>query len=336
MDRIAPDPFFRGLLPAASWPDGSRLPATANSKLPADTVRAGRIAAGVHLAFTGTASALELEVGVAGPTTVPAPTAPAAFVASTAGVPSVRTPVPSASGTLRVVLPERDAGQVVRVYLPEPVEVRIESVTAVGGEIAPVSRGPLVVAYGDSITQGWSVSEPGLAWPALVGEELGAEVVNLGFAGSARGELPAADAVADSGAAAVVVAWGTNAWSSLPTDAGQIAERMRIFLTAIRQGLPEVPVVVVSPIVRPDAEDTPNRFGATLVALRDAIEAAVRRFVGTTGDRRITLVPGLDLVPAGQLVDGIHPGDAGHATFAAGVAPLLAAGLGLTVPAAGR
>lgn len=321
MDRLAPDPFVRGILPSVSWSDGSRLPAQANQKLPIDTVRAGRIAAGVHLAFTGTAFAIELETRVGERTSVPAPTVPEAFVATVSGAPSVHTKVDS--GVVRVALPERAAGQTVRVYLPEAVEVGIDSIVAVGGEIAPAPRGPLLVAYGDSITQGWSVSEPWLAWPSLVGEELGLDVVNLGFAGSARGELLAADAVAGSGAAVVVLAWGTNAWSSLPTDGAQIAERMRVFLTAVRQGLPATPVVVVSPIVRPDAEATPNRFGATLASLRNSLETAVRRF----GDERITLVPGLDLVPAHQLVDGIHPGDLGHASLAAGLVAPVSAGL---------
>lgn len=324
MDRMAPDRFVRGLLPTASWPDGSRLPAQAHQKLPIDTVRAGRVPAGVHLAFAGTAAAVELEVFAGERTSVPAPTAPEAFVARVSDGRSLHTAV--RGGVVRVALPERDANQTVRVYLPEAVEVRIGSIAAVDGEITPAPRLPLFVAYGDSITQGWSVSEPGLAWPSLVGEELGLEVANLGFAGSGRGELLAADAVAGSGADVVALAWGTNAWSSLPTDEAQIAERMRVFLTAVRQGLPSAPVVVVSPIVRPDAEATPNRFGATHAALREALETAVRHFVSTTGDDRITLVPGLDLLPADLLADGIHPGDPGHASIAAGLMSPVAAG----------
>lgn len=318
MDRLAPDPFVRGILPAVSWPDGSRLPAQANQKLPIDTVRAARIPAGVHLAFTGAASAIELETWVGERTSVPAPTVPEAFVARVPGSPSTHTKVDS--GVVRVTLPEHHVGTV-RVYLPEAVEVRIDSIAAVDGEITPAPRGPLLVAYGDSITQGWSVSEPGLAWPSLLGEELGLDVVNLGFAGSARGELLAADAVAGSDAAVVVVAWGTNAWSSLPTDEAQIAEQMRVFLTAVRQGMPTTPLIVVSPIVRPAAEATPNRFGATHAALRDALETAVRRF----RDERITLVPGLDLVPAELLADGLHPDDRGHARLATGLTAPVAA-----------
>ncbi|MET7335448.1 SGNH/GDSL hydrolase family protein [Nonomuraea sp. NPDC005650] len=283
----------------------------------------------MHLALVGTASAIDLQVRVGERTSVPAPTVPEAVVARARGVPPVSTPLPAGGGAVRAVLPERDPGQVVRVYLPEAVEVQVDSIAAADGEIVPAPQAPLLVAYGDSITQGWSVSEPGLAWPSLVGEVLGLDVVNLGFAGAARGELLAADAVAGSGAAVVAIAWGTNAWSSLPTDEALIAEQMRVFLTAVRQGLPLAPVVVVSPIVRPEAEQTPNRFGTTHATLRAALEAAVSRFVSTTGDERITLVPGLGLVSPDQLADGIHPGDAGHAAIALGLVPHVAAGLEL-------
>jgi lysophospholipase L1-like esterase len=324
-----PGQFLHGVLPAVPWSAGSRLPSAATAKLTIDTIRAARVPAGVHLAFSGSARAVELTMRLGERTSVPAPTVPEAFVARVPGQPAVTVPLPAAGQPARVPLPGRDPDTVVRLYLPEAVEVQLTGLSAVGGDLVPVPRGPLWVVYGDSISQGWSVTEPGLAWPSLVAQDLGLDLVNLGFAGSARGELLAADAVGASGADAVALAWGTNSWSSLPTDAATIAGTMRLFLTALRQGLPEAPVVVVSPIVRPDGEDTGNRFGATLRDLRAALEDAVRRFAADTGDQRLTLVPGRDLVPAGQLVDGIHPGDDGQRSLADGVLAHVAAGLGL-------
>ncbi|MEV0904384.1 GDSL-type esterase/lipase family protein [Streptomyces hokutonensis] len=327
MIRVRPERFLRGVLPDVSWPDGgSRLPPGACRKLTADTVRAARVPAGVHLAFTGSASTLALTVRTGARTGVPAPTLPVAFVVLVPGRSAVTVPLPSRDGgTVHIELPDRDPALTVRVHLPEAVETAIDELTA-DSRLEPAPRGPLWVVYGDSITQGWSVSRPGLAWPSRVADTLGLELVNLGFAGAARGELLMADVLGGSGAAAVTLAWGTNAWSSLPTGAVQIAETMRLFLTAVRQGLPEAPVTVVSPVVRPDAEDTPNRFGARLTDLREALEAAVRGFA----DDRITLVPGLSLVPAGQLVDGIHPGDEGHRSLAEGVTPHVAKGIGVS------
>jgi lysophospholipase L1-like esterase len=72
----------------------------------------------------------------------------------------------------------------------------------------------------------------------------------------------------------------------------------------------------VSPVIRPDAEATPNRVGATLAALRAGIEDTVqaRR---EAGDAHLELVPGQPLLTAEHLPDGIHPGDEGHAILAA-------------------
>ncbi|MEU9456121.1 GDSL-type esterase/lipase family protein [Streptomyces sp. NPDC048277] len=328
MIRVQPERFLRGVLPTVPWADGrSRLPAGVCAKLTADTVRAARVPAGVHLAFTGAVTTVELTVTVGERTSVPAPTLPEAFVVRVANRPSRRVPLPADGAVVRVPLPERDPDQVVRVYLPESVEVAVVGLAG-DGLLEPAPRGPLWVVYGDSITQGWSVTEPGLAWPSRVAGTLGLDLVNLGFAGAARGELPTADAVAASGADAVALAWGTNAYTSLPTSAARIAETMRLYLTVVREGLPEAPVVVVSPVVRPDAEAVPNRFGATLADLREALEESVRRFAVTTGDDRVTLVPGRDLVPAELLVDGIHPGDEGHRALAEGVTAQVAAGLG--------
>jgi lysophospholipase L1-like esterase len=73
--------------------------------------------------------------------------------------------------------------------------------------------------------------------------------------------------------------------------------------------------VVASPVLRPDAETTPNRLGATLADLRGAMEEAVRDRLDA-GDANLVLVPGAPVIIAAQLPDGIHPDDAGHARLA--------------------
>ena len=200
-------------------------------------------------------------------------------------------------------------------YLPAKPGVRVVSV---GGDVEPAPPQPRWLAYGDSITEGWVTSTPAAAWPAVVGREYGLDAINMGYAGAARGEIASAEHVAELPADVITVAHGTNCWTMTPHTAAMVAEGLRAFLDVVRQGHPETPIVVVSPIVRPDAETTPNRLGATLQDLRRAIEdvAAARADV--------ELVPGAELVRADQLPDGIHPGDEGHAAIAAAVGPVLA------------
>jgi lysophospholipase L1-like esterase len=210
--------------------------------------------------------------------------------------------------------PDRSVG-----YLPLTAGVRVVSVD---GDVAPAPAQPRWLAYGDSVTEGWITSTPAHAWPAVAGRSLGLDAINMGYAGAARGEIVSAEHLAELEGDIITVAHGTNCWTRTPHTAAMVAEGLRAFLDVVRQGHPETPIVVVSPIVRPDAESTPNRLGATLGDLRAAIEDVA------TERADVTLVPGLPLVPPEQLPDGIHPGDEGHAAMSAAIAPVLEKVLG--------
>ncbi|MCU1476742.1 MAG: family lipase, partial [Subtercola sp.] len=223
-------------------------------------------------------------------------------IAVTPSTTSVRVPLPS-SGPSRIT-----------IYLPEGDNLRVTGLRAVNGSVRPAPRGPRWIVYGDSITQGWSTTDAGAIWPARVARTRGLDLVNLGFAGAARGELPVAFQVARSAPELVVLAWGTNSWSTIPVDGPSLSSTMRLFIAAIRAENPTVPMLVLSPIVRPAAETQPNLFGATLRDLRTAIEETVLALAAD--DAHLALLAGLALVPEAELVDGVHPGDAGHARMA--------------------
>lgn len=323
MSSESADRFLRGLLPGLAWDAGSRYPAAALELLPADAAAGAAVPAGVHLALAGTAAAVNVGLRHGAACALASPASRDEFTAVAEDA-VARTAIPAGDGWVTVALPRREPGKTVRVYLPEREQVFLDRLTPVGGTVESAgSTGPLWVAYGDSITHGWSVTSPHLSWPARVAERLGLHLVNLGLAGGARGELPAATTVAESGADLVTIAWGTNAWSKVPTDRRHIAETMRLFLTAVRQGLSNVPIVVISPIVRLGAESAPNRFGDTLADLRAAIESAASDFIRAHGDSRMTVVPGLELLDADAIVDGVHPGDLGHGLMADALVPIL-------------
>lgn len=101
-----------------------------------------------------------------------------------------------------------------------------------------------------------------------------------------------------------------------------MAEEVRCFLSVVRDGHPDVPIVVVSPTARPDAEDVPNRVGATLAQLRRAMEETVLESMAD-GDKALFLVEGLSTVDPEDLEDGMYPGDEGHRRLAAAVSKIL-------------
>ena len=158
---------------------------------------------------------------------------------------------------------------------------------------------------------GRCASEPAAAWPHIVSRRHDLDVVNLGYAGAARGEVPSALEIASLEADLISVAHGTNCWTRTPQSADLFAAGLHAFLDLVRAGHPETPIVAISPILRMDAESTPNVLGMSLAELRGVFETVVaeRRAMG---DERLRLVSGLDLVPKERLPDGIHPDDDGQ------------------------
>jgi lysophospholipase L1-like esterase len=297
-------------------------------RLPADIAATARVPAAVTLMVSGPAEAIELSYTGATPTGgMRGPSYGTAFTAYPAsspdgdGGPSAEAPAAPGAGTVRLPLGPGPA----IVYLPEGMAPALTGITGLGGAIGPGPRQPRWLAYGDSITEGWGASAPGRTWLATASRRLGLEAVNFGYAGSGRGELVVAEAMAAVPADVITIAFGTNCWGMIAFSEDLMEATVRAFVATVRSGHPRTPIVAVSPIVRPDAETAPNRLGATLSGLRAAYERAVLGLA--TADAGITLVPGGDLVRAGQLADGIHPDDAGHAALAGAVGAAVGAAL---------
>ena len=241
------------------------------------------------------------------------------------GDPVDERPAVLGDGTVRLGLV--GSGEPAVVYLPEGMRPTVLSVTGVGGDVSPAPAGPRWVAYGDSILEGWVASGPARSWPAVAARSLGLDVVNLGYAGAARGEIASAEQVAALPADVISITHGTNCWTRTPHSVGMMRETTAAFLDVVRDGHPTTPLVVASPVLRPDAESTPNRLAATLVDLRGAMEDVVRARIDG-GDAALTLVPGGDLLTAEHLPDGIHPGDEGHELLAEAFGGAVADALG--------
>jgi lysophospholipase L1-like esterase len=319
------EPFLRGCVwPAApGWPYPRCDPGPAGQRLPADTRAAAALPVGVRLEFVGDAEAVEIayrtetgELGYRGPG--------AGTRFSLLRGDRVVAEVEAALGEGRLRLPVGAGPEPAVVYLPEGMRPTVLGLRALGGRLEPAPRAPRWLCYGDSIVEGWQASGPAWAWPARVGRACALDVVNLGYAGAARGEIASAEEIAGLDADLITVAYGTNCWTRTPHGGALFAETLRAFLAVVRSGHPETPIVAVSPILRLDAETKANRLGATLGDLRRVFERVVRERI-RAGDRALVLVEGEGLVPADELPDGIHPDDVGHARLARCLAPVLEA-----------
>jgi len=311
-----PEPFLRGV----AWPGTPKVPYPRAKpsdayRLPIDTWAQAQIPVGVRLELTGDAA--EVEITYETKTDDPGIRGEGGGVTfqlwrSDTLVDEEKATHPE--GTARLSL--GSGGDRAVIYLPAAMRPLVRDIAGIGGDLVPAPVQPRWICYGDSVAEGWLASAPALAWPAIAARTCALDVVNMGYAGAGRGEIVVAEHIADAPAAVISITHGTNCWTRIPHSVALFRAGLETFLDVVRQGHPETPILVASPIVRPDAEETPNRLGATLADLRAAMEDVVRgRMAG--GDGRMRLVEGRDLVTEEQLADAIHPNDDGHRALAA-------------------
>ncbi|MCS0639742.1 GDSL-type esterase/lipase family protein [Streptomyces sp. LP05-1] len=320
MGWLDPVPFLRGV----AWLDkGAALRADPldSARLPWDTTERAQLPVGVRLEFTASPGtrAVEIRYRAGLPDRAEPLRELAHCFALWQGDRCVREVLggPAGESVVTIALPPGPGPYA--VHPPEHLAPVILGVRAVGGDVEPAPPLPRWLVHGDSITEGWWSTRPAHAWPAVAGRALGLDPVNLGYAGGARGELATAQQLAALDGELITLAFGTNCWGSVPLSAPLLHETVRAFVALVRRGHPETPLLLVSPLLRPAAETTPNALGATLAELREAMEAAVRELV-RGGDRRLALLPGREVLGPERLADGLHPDDAGHARLAAAVA----------------
>ncbi len=319
-----PEPFIRGApYPASAEAPYPRANPTDTARLPADIWHAATLPAGVRIELVGDAHAVDVAYRTTtGNLGYRGDGAGIVFSVWRAGRKVSEEEAALGDGLIRLALGSSSAETPAVIYLPEGMRPVVLSLTAVKGEIAPAPELPRWIAYGDSTTQGWIASGPSQGWAAIAARKTGLDLVNLGYAGAGRGEVVSAEHIAGMSADIITIAYGSSCWTRIPHSTGMIEEGLRAFLDVVRLDHPTTPIVVVSPVLRPDAEDTTNKLGASLADIRHAIESVTRERI-VAGDATLSLVAGAGVINAEHLADGIHPGDEGHKRIAAALGKAL-------------
>lgn len=205
-----------------------------------------------------------------------------------------------------------------RLYLPlynglESLQLGVPQ----GAILAPAAAERMrpVVVYGTSIVQGGCASRPGMAYPAILGRQLGVPMINLGFSGNGRAEPEVASLVAELDASVFVL-------DPLPNlSAELVQERIPPFVAALRARHPRTPIVLVGNItylqrVLHPAGSGPGDKNAVLRPIAERLMAA---------DPLIFHVPGESLYGDDNeaTVDGVHATDLGFTRMAAAIRPVL-------------
>ena len=196
----------------------------------------------------------------------------------------------------------------VTVFLPGLFVAALAEVTLTdGATFAPVPKKRLLLALGDSITQGYDAVYPSLAYPTQLALALDASLVNQGigaevFRPGIPGALPKEPDI-------VTVAYGTNDFFLREPDEAEADAAA--FFRRVRGLFPCARIFALTPVWRADADTCRSRF-ASFEAARDMVRRAanVPNCVVIEGDGLLPHLP--DMCSDGFL----HPNDLGFCAYA--------------------
>jgi lysophospholipase L1-like esterase len=215
-----------------------------------------------------------------------------------------------------------------RLVLDGPV--LLHGIDLLGSRIAPPlpEQKPRLrwLAYGSSITHGYSPVTRQQCYVALVARRLGVDAINLGQSGSCFCEPEMADYIAGRDDWDVATCeLGINMRNSVPPD--EFARRARRLVEVVTERRPGKPLVLISPFLTGDDLLTASSPAALTTR---AYEASLGDLASVFAGHGVHLLSGRDLLPdvAGLTCDLVHPSSDGHAV----IAERLAARLGTIVP----
>ena len=176
---------------------------------------------------------------------------------------------------------------------------------------SPESDTLVVLFFGDSLTAGYGLPDPDLAYPALVGDQIrqsgvAVEVVNAGVSGetSAGGKGRIAWALRQNTPDVFVLALGAND-GLRGTDPAATEANLSDILEAVQEAAPDARLVVAGMEALPNyGADYGDRFRAVFPAVAERHGAALVPFLleGVVGQRRLNQADGVHPTAEGQRI----------------------------------
>lgn len=178
--------------------------------------------------------------------------------------------------------------------------------------LLPVSPDKPVVLYGTSIMHGTAASRPGMTWAAILGRRLHTPVINLGFSGNGKLEVPVIKLLSELDAKIYVLDCFPNLTGSSPDT---VKARLVHAVNLLQKSHPKVPILITE-----DADagikSLDGRRNAAFDKVNKAAQSAFKE-MKARGVRNIYLLTsdqiGLD---EQSTVEGVHPNDYGMMQYA--------------------
>ena len=201
----------------------------------------------------------------------------------------------------------------VTVHLPWNVRVILHELSLDDGAgIEPVKPEKKLLAFGDSITQGFDAMRPSRRYIAQLADALGAEEYNKAIGGECF--CPELAAIKENFEPDyITVAYGTNDWSKTTPEV--ITANSRAFFLELQKNYPEAKIYALTPIWRSNEK--------TLAQTRKPFSFVEEQIRNATADmENVTVIRGYDLVP--HTVDnfgdyGLHPRNEGFDHYFANI-----------------
>lgn len=244
--------------------------------------------------------------------------------------------VPGRPGRVRFdALP--DGMKDIELWLPQQTRTEVTGLWADAEVLPPRPTGRRRwLHHGSSISHCNEADTPTGSWPVIAAGLGRAEIVNLSLAGGAQLDPYVARTIRDEPADLISVKLGINVVNQASFRLRSFGPAVDGFLDTIREGHPDTPLLVVSPVICPPVEDTPGPTavdvtadGPRTVALGDRNDVAggaltltvIREELSRIVARRARHDPrlhyldgrelfGTDDVP--DLPDHLHPNAAGY------------------------
>lgn len=225
----------------------------------------------------------------------------------------------------------------VEIWLPHHTRIELIALRADAPILAPAATSaPRWVHHGSSISHCHAAERPTETWPVVAARLAGAEVVNLGFGGEAQLDPFTARSIRALSADLISLKLGINLVNHDTFRGRGFIPAVHGFLDTIREGHPDTPLLVVSPILCPAVEDRPgptvadpertdlwfisttdpaelNLDRLSLGLIRDLLEQIVAQ--RSAGDPNLFYLDGRELFGADDLADlpdNLHPNAAGY------------------------
>lgn len=216
-----------------------------------------------------------------------------------------------------------DGEHLLELYLPSqyaPVVVRALEIDAGASLHSWTDERKRLVVYGSSITHCRHAAGPSETWPAVVARHFDLHLTSLGYGGDCHMDAVVGRMIANLPADYIGLKLGINMMGAVSASQRSFRAMAIGLIETIRDGHPDTPMVVVSPICHPPNEATENGAGMTLQIMRDKLADAVH-VLQAQGDGNLHYVDGLSVMGAddvGLYIDGIHPSAEGYHFLAQG------------------